>query len=871
MALLTRRRELPPRPSFNGNGAWGTSHDGKRQQRALLASATQLMGSTGLNRPEAARLNKLRQPWQEDAWAYRDAIGELRYATTYLGNASRKVVLVPSAYVPGELDPQPLSEIPDCPDSVKIAADDAILRLSSGGPLAMSGLQRDLTENFEVAGECFLVGWPPGKQLPELDNPEEVWEIRSISELTSTNDGRMQLRVEGAQPQDIPDGTFVQRLWYPHPRRKSLADSPFAAMLDVCEELLILSRDVRAAGRSRLANSGLLLIPDRLTVVKSNMQEDANDNQKDDFMEELIQAGMAAIQDEGSASAIFPIIVRGPKDELSAVRQLQISRPEAQRASDRQELLSRMATTLDLPAEVLTGKGDLNHWTAWSVSEDTFNDHIEPLVMVMDDAITAGYFRLAMTQTPDIDQDWARRAIIWHDATRLVRHPDRSQDALQAYDRLALSDEALRDTMGFSSADAPTNDELLIRLLVRQNRLDPTIVAQIIKRMDESIDITAIKPDQQVADPGAADANPGGPDQAGGHASPAPQPQSQSEGAPQGGQPGVDQPSSPVPPPISIAAAVAVGPTKASIQRGNRQFSKIERELTDKLSTAANAHMTRALEKAGARIRTTVGRTASGRAWCAGNSNIHLCFLISNSMIAAAGLDEQMLLNDAWNQLKLEYDQYVEYADKRTIDSMASMLKMDSDQFQHLAAQLVNYRDAGWNYLHHQLQRTAMGYLSDSASVLEEDIGGDIITTRLVQPSVIKETLARVGGHLLHSADQQLFDPTVSVRVPQTGLTTGPAVSDELRSNGLSIESYTWVHGFTPSPFDPHLELDGVEFTSWTDSILANDGDFPDGDFFIPGDHDGCSCDFSINWSDQESIAAAGQPLEQVSELGGQQ
>jgi hypothetical protein len=847
---------------MNGNGrAWGTAHDGKRQQRALLASATQLGGPQGLNRTEGKRLGRLRQPWQEDAWAYRDAIGELRYATTFLGNANRKIMLVPSAYVEGELDPLPLSEIADCPDQVRAAANDALRRLSSGGPLAMSALQRDIAENFEVAGECFLLGWPPQTVLPDKDNAEEIWEIRSVSEITSNNDGNIQLREEGsAQAEDIPNGVFIQRLWYPHPRKKSLADSPFAAILDTCEELLILSRDIRASGRSRLANSGLLLLPDKLTVVKANTQEDANDSQQDEFMQELIAAGMAAIQDEGSASAIFPIVIRGPQDALAAVRQLQISRPDAQRAQDRSELITRMATALDLPAEVLTGKGDLNHWTAWSVSDDTFNEHIEPLVMVIDDALTAGYLRIAL-QEYQIDPVWANRVILWHDATRLVRHPDRSQDAMSAYDRFALSDAALRDTMGFSDTDKPDEIEMLSRLAMKQSRLDPTIIAQIIKRMDNSIDITGVRSDGGIDRTGAAPEQPdaGAPGD-GGPSAGIPR---ATEGPPENGQPQQQAPANT--PPGLAAAASPKGPTEASIKRGNKQLAKIEKELYDKLLTASNAAMSRALEKAGARIRTAVGRTAAGRAWCASHSNTQLCFLISNSMIAAAGLDEMTLLNEAWDSLESEYGQYLEYADSQTINALAKMVGKTPAEFKDLANSLSDYAGEGWKTLRTGLNKQAISYLSDAASQLEMDDvdeAAEITKTRLVSPKLVKSALSRAGGAPLHPKDAQTFDPTVSVAV-EPGLTTGPAVAETIGNEGMGIESYTWIHGFTPNPFEPHVDLDGVEFANWTDEALLNNDEWPDVDYFIPGDHDGCSCDFAVNWGnsgtseteEQQSVA----------------
>jgi 5-methylcytosine-specific restriction endonuclease McrA len=472
------------------------------QQRAFTAAATPINVA---NRTEAQRLKKLRQPWQDEAWEYRDAVGELRYATTYLGNAARRMVLVPSAYVPGELNPVPLADVEDCPPQVLAAANDALDRLSAGGPVALGGMLRDVTENFEVAGECYLVGTD--------DGGSEQWDIRSISEVQVNADGQLILRdVETAttsgQGEPLPPNAFVSRLWWPHPRKKAYADSPFKAILDIAEELLILSRDIRAAGRSRLANNGILVIPDTLTIIRAGTEDDANDAQDgDEFFQELVAAAQAAIQDEGSASAILPLIARGPAEALQYVRQITISRQDPGNAAKRQELITRMATGIDLPAEVLTGKADLNHWTSWQVSDDTFRHHIEPIVMVEVDALTLGYYQIEL-QARGVPDEWLNRIVLWYDPTNLVTHPDRSQDAMNAHDRMAISDEALRDYMGFSESDAPTLDEILNRM-ARQARLDPTIAAQVAKEWDNNLDITGVQsnPQIQMIGPGPGEPN----------------------------------------------------------------------------------------------------------------------------------------------------------------------------------------------------------------------------------------------------------------------------------------------------------------------------------------------------------------------------
>ncbi len=219
--------------------------------------------------------------------------------------------------------------------------------------------------------------------------------------------------------------------------------------------------------------------------------------------------------------------------------------------------------------------------------------------------------------------------------------------------------------------------------------------------------------------------------------------------------------------------------------------------------------------------------------------------------MAAAGLDEMNLLNEAWEALEGEYGQYLEYADEQTVNALAKMVGKTPEEFQILAKQLGDYAGEGWETLRTGLNKQAIQYLTQAANELEvtSDITdvAEISTSRLVPPRIVKAAISRAGGALLHPSDAQTYNP-VAGDAPLVGLTTGPAVQETLTGEGLSIETYTWVHGFTPSPFEPHVNLDGVEFANWTDDILTNEDEFPDVEFFAPGDHDGCSCDFTVNW-----------------------
>lgn len=74
------------------------------------------------------------------------------------------------------------------------------------------------------------------------------------------------------------------------------------------------------------------------------------------------------------------------------------------------------------------------------------------------------------------------------------------------------------------------------------------------------------------------------------------------------------------------------------------------------------------------------------------------------------------------------------------------------------------------------------------------------------------------------------------------GVALGGQTQDILEGKDIIVSGYEWVYGdfFRLRPFEPHVELDGVEFENFDDPVLANPDTFPDTAFYQPGDHDGC-------------------------------
>lgn len=90
---------------------------------------------------------------------------------------------------------------------------------------------------------------------------------------------------------------------------------------------------------------------------------------------------------------------------------------------------------------------------------------------------------------------------------------------------------------------------------------------------------------------------------------------------------------------------------------------------------------------------------------------------------------------------------------------------------------------------------------------------------------------------------------------PQGGAMTGATARDILDTVGLPPTNYRWVYGdaMRKCPFESHEELDGSEFIDWQDEVLAVRAEdaWLEEDWYYPGDHDGCQCDFEPVVSEQ--------------------
>jgi hypothetical protein len=422
-----------------------------------------------ITQAEGQNLARLSEPWQTRAFTFYDLIGEIHYASNFYARGMTGVRFY-AAEIGDDGKPQ------ETEDQDVI---DAVARITDPG-----GVGRDqLTENYGriqfVAGAGYML-WTPG----DPDEPDS-WEFVSNDELR-INEGKefYRYRADGLPPEGVtnapddqfeplPDEVRAWRYWTPHPRLSMAADSPMRAVLDLCEELWLLTRVVRARVKNRLAGNGILLVPNEISPppVQAPVLDDGSgeipppqqlnapeDPKADPFLADMIRHLVAPIQDEGSAAAVTPLIVRGPAEALKAMTHLVLRNAEEkyEEVGLRDEAIRRIALGLDMPPEKLLGMGGVNHWSGWIIDEETW-ENIRPVVRGFCGNITSSYLIPYLRE--ELQRSDADRFLIWYDPSDLLTDPDRGVAADAALDRNAISKEAYREARGFTEEDAPTPEE----------------------------------------------------------------------------------------------------------------------------------------------------------------------------------------------------------------------------------------------------------------------------------------------------------------------------------------------------------------------------------------------------------------------------
>lgn len=482
--------------------------------RPLTAAARRLDLSSARERDEIR--DRPFNAWQADAYSNYDAIGEVKYAFTLLAAVMSRLRLYPAIAVDPDAPPTSVTQLlrrendqtaeeqhEDALDNLTIPTSitpevmelmESQLEALGSGFGGMTGLIKQYTLNISIAGECYLVS---------IDNR---WSLRSPQEIQARgSDGQLILKeTRGSTALDrvLPEKTWIARIWRQHPRFSREPDSSMLALIEPCDELLTLQRMIRAIARSRM-NAGMVFIPDGLSVAGGSVPETIEEAEAegDQFLTELFSAITNPITNESASSTVVPLVVTGPEELAEKIKVFSFARESDRWLVERADkVLDRIMQGLDVPKDLVTGMASVKYSNAQIINEGMYKSHIEPLAVMLCDALTSVYLRPAVkSKFPDIPDDVLNQIVVWYDPTEVVIRPDPAEAATVGYENFLVSGDAWRRANGFSDTDAPTQSELALRMvLTKLNNLPPDTAALILQQalptLFEGVDLSKVQP-----------------------------------------------------------------------------------------------------------------------------------------------------------------------------------------------------------------------------------------------------------------------------------------------------------------------------------------------------------------------------------------
>ena len=379
------------------------------------------------------------------AWDFYDTVPEVGTFADWVSGAMGGATLYA-----GKRGPD--GTVEDAPDQSRASE---LVASIAGGLDGQSVLLGDFGTNLAVTGDCWLIIIPD----PEADTyASDRWVVLSTEEVTVQR-GKVKATVDGEEVEipeldpevpQYPDTPVAIRVWKPSPRRREWATSPVIRSLVILEELRLLNAAVAAIARSRITGRGVLLIPAGTRFPTQPGQDQAEDSLIDTF----IEVASTAIREPESAAATVPIVLEVPGDLISGVKWLQFtSEFDSMAIQLRDEAIRRFATGADVPAEVLLGLGDTNHWGAWALTAEALRMGAEPRLALVCQALTTEWLQPLLEAEGEADWDeW----LVWYDTSGLRSSSNKGASAIEAFKEGLISSQASRRELGYTEKDAPT-------------------------------------------------------------------------------------------------------------------------------------------------------------------------------------------------------------------------------------------------------------------------------------------------------------------------------------------------------------------------------------------------------------------------------
>lgn len=459
MALFRPRARRAPEPDPLGLEAV--------ERRAALAGATAIVDLADGSSWKTWKFGN--RDWQTEAWRLYDIIPEHHFLAGRIGESVAQARL----YV---------TEVDETGEETGEVEEERIRRLAAV-PLG-TGSQRD--DNLRLAGidlavggECWIVG-EGAAENPEM--AEGSWFVVTGAAFSRVGDKVTvrRPRINGGAKLELRDGVDILiRCWRPHPNDTDQADSFTRSAIVPLREIELLTKREFAELDSRLTGAGIMFLPEGIDFPRQETDPEGMAG----FMAYIQRAAAASMSDQSRASAMVPIMATIPDHLIEHLDKLAPinfwSELSEQITPMKDKAINRLASSAEIPGEVLTGIADSNHWTAWLISDEGIR-WIRGYLGLIADALTRGFLRRALEHMGVRNPE---RFAFAFDTSTLASKPNRLEEALQLHDRQLISDEEVVKAGAFSTDQMPTTEEraaqILLKLVMSQPDLilDPAVQA----------------------------------------------------------------------------------------------------------------------------------------------------------------------------------------------------------------------------------------------------------------------------------------------------------------------------------------------------------------------------------------------------------
>jgi hypothetical protein len=570
--------------------------------------------------------------------------------------------------------------------------------------------------------------------------PTEIQNKNGIVVRRVLKDGKKQ------EWEPVDDGTTIIRIFTPDPANRDEASGPHKPLLGLLETMALeLSRD-QADAISVLAGNGILYIPTEILPDEVDSLDVSDTPGSRKSFENGLEEGMVlTIADRSRGEAIVPLTLYGPAEYSKDIRHILPTRPDnATESGERMAAyVERYARSIDLPAQVILGIGEANHWGDWKVDENTWAYHLYPRGQRIADALYDGLVR-GILKNLGLNPDEYR---LKPNATGAIAKSDISANAAVAYKVGAITVDAYVEAIGFEPGDIkPDADELLI--------------AQLSQAPAEAAVLNQGQPGERVA---AASKNP---------------------------------------------AVILRQASHVANQHQIRLEALFKRYLKKVADDAAKAG------RAAERVKTASEKTAA---------------------------DEVPFLGYKPGVYFAKYEAEFKTA---TNDELFNFLRR--------VATLtgLDYRTLRTVWAGQFETRAAL--VTEQAKIASETIGQRSFTSK--KPAFIAPNTIRTMSSTANGGSNQSNGAAGNTKHP-THAGVDPVIKDSLtEAVGSYATQYTWIVGDPARPFEPHQDLSGVTWFSWQefDELDVADADsWLPGSVYFPGDHDGCQCEYEIEFVPQ--------------------